>query len=72
MAKGNLARVLVYMGKNDEETCGLLKEIALKDGRSEWVAWANRNLKLMRKDEDFRFELFKPKGAAQEVEEKKP
>jgi Flp pilus assembly protein TadD len=44
---GNLARVYVRTARNDEKTRRLLGDVALKDTRPEWVAWAREHLATM-------------------------
>jgi len=44
---GNLARVYVRTARNDEKTRRLLGDVALKDTRPEWVAWAREHLAVM-------------------------
>ena len=41
---GNLARARVRRGDRDEDLRGLLGDLALRDTRPEWQAWARRSL----------------------------
>lgn len=45
---GNLARLRVRAGEMDEKTRRLLADLALKDTRPAWAAWAREHLALLR------------------------
>ena len=46
-ATANLARVRVRQGEKDDRTRELLSRVVMRDPRSEWTAWARRQLALM-------------------------
>lgn len=44
---GNLARLRVRTGQSDEKTRRLLEDLALKETRPDWAAWARERLVMM-------------------------
>ncbi len=51
-ATGNLARVYVRQNRRDERTRELLEQVAFRDTRPEWSAWARERLALMTSRQD--------------------
>jgi Flp pilus assembly protein TadD len=49
---GNLARLRLRSGRTDAQTRRLLEDLALKDTRPDWAAWARERLALMGQEED--------------------